>query len=209
MLFTFDKTNDLNACIQYGGSSYQEERMADGYRAAADVLLYGMLDDFSDYRENAQNTDDFDRLPNRYDLQSPTKDTIIYPMVFLYRHSIELHLKSFLKKIYRKLTEKEINAVKTKHEVGCLWEAAKTHIHKFYEETGPIPEDFSLLDEVIKEISKYDKGSFSFRYSTTRDGKPNNPDMAYINIVVFGQRIVRACNLLETMVKGFDPEAYR
>ncbi|QCX33278.1 hypothetical protein FDN13_05930 [Caloramator sp. E03] len=111
-------------------------------------------------------------------------DTYIFPILFLYRHSIEISLKSIYLRFYGQLPEK----IKSKsgHELNSLWEKVKeilnitksedfikqiqgykTKIIKFSTEDIDINE----IDEFINEIDSIDANGDVFRYLMNNKGK--------------------------------------
>lgn len=103
------------------------------------------------------------------------RDEFACPVVFLYRHSLELSLKEILINGHKILqleakpfqTEKEI--LERGHNLSSLWKALK-ELHEQIDWT-----DATELDahgETIKEFDKLDSKSFSFRYPVTLNGSP-------------------------------------
>jgi len=152
-LFTSAEDVHSNACVNWCRDRL--DLYAVGYKRAADKLAIEVVES------------------HQY------QDTLVYPIVFLYRQYIELRLKEVIRE-GRKLLE-ERGEYPTHHKVDLLWAGAKTIIEKVFEEDEEKP-NFSLVEHVISEFSAYDPGSFSFRYPTDKDG--NNPleNLTHINI---------------------------
>lgn len=127
---------------------------ADGYKRAADLLVR--------------------HLETTYDV-----NTVVYPILFLYRQYIELSLKdmirdgSFLN--YRRARPPFV------HELENLWKQARDIIKKHL---SNIPAgDLDRIESLIGEFSKLDPTSAAFRYPSKEDGEPWFPyDFPAINL---------------------------
>lgn len=116
--------------------------MADGYREAADILVA------------------------RADQEHRSRSVLIYPIIFLYRHFIELELK-YLLCTYGPDVGLEPNW--TTHNIEALWSNARTIIDRF---SAPgEKEGTDAVAKCIAEMSKIDPQSFTFRYPVTRQGE--------------------------------------
>ena len=141
----------------------------EGYRRSADILVNYIQDKTVD------------------------QDILIYPIVFLYRHHIELRLKELLKK-GRGLLGKDYKKDIT-HDVDLLWRECK----KISKEIEPESEkNFQSIEKVIKDLHKIDKDSYNFRYSTDKEGNRSiDSKLKIINIKEFYSSINEAVCLLE------------
>lgn len=99
-----------------------------------------------------------------------------YPVVFLYRHALELYLKSFIysTESIAKLRKNLGKLTKNTHHLPSLCGAFK----KLIEGIPEIQQEASLrmflanLKSVATEFDEIDAMSDSFRYPLDRDGKP-------------------------------------
>lgn len=128
-------------------------------------------------------------------------DTLVYPIVFLYRQNIELRLKEIIRE-GRKLLEEQGEFPKH-HRIHELWPIAKTIIEKVFENREGKP-DFGFVEHVLAEFSVYDPESFSFRYPT--DKKGNNPlaGLTHINIRHLAETISRLAEILDGASVGIS-----
>lgn len=123
-----------------------------GYKEAGDLLI-----------ENADNNTDF----------------LVYPIVFLYRHCIELRLKQISIEGNKLLktqvfTKREMNDILfRKHDLDLLWCYSKTIIGKLFPDESE--ENLSSIKKMIDCFSTMDSTSFKFRYPIDTNGKPNHP----------------------------------
>lgn len=128
------------------------ELYSTGYRMAGDLLI-----------EDAGNNTSF----------------LVYPIIFLYRHCIELRLKQ-ISIVGNKLlktqvfTEKEMNEILFHtHDLDKLWSYSKTIIGKLFPDESE--EKLSSIKKMIDCFSIMDRTSYEFRYPVDRNGKLNHP----------------------------------
>lgn len=143
-----------NACVDYYRTEEKLSLYAEGYKEAGDIITKYVTD-------------------NRF-----FQDILIYPIVFLYRHYIELVLKDI---IYngRKLLA-ETPEIPTYHDIIQLWHQTKK-ILKQIESTNN-SKDFYAIEEILKQFSIHDPKSITFRYPTDKDGSDNINNLARVNI---------------------------
>jgi hypothetical protein len=115
------------------------------------------------------------------------RNTLIYPIVFSYRHHIELILKSTFTSLNFYITgtflaqcNKSTKEMITRnHKLKPIWEAIKKlreQLDKDDREYIFDPKyDLKKVDNVIKDFSTVDPESFSFRYSFDKKFQPTIP----------------------------------
>lgn len=150
---------------------------AKGYKTGADVLVQHILDTRSG------------------------QDYIIYPIVFLYRQFIELRLKELIRQASQ-LVDKPKD-IPMHHSILNLW----IDCRKFLEEIWPEGDkkDLDAVENCIKEFSKIDPSSMSFRYPVNKEGNPSLPqNLSHINIRHLGEVMQGIANLLDGCDLGID-----
>jgi hypothetical protein len=140
-----------------------------GYKKAADILL-----------EHVRVTDS--------DL-----DTLVYPIVFLYRHYLELLVKNIIENGAKYLGIEE--KPKTDHQLYTLWNKAKTIINKIWEEEEGHQE--LEIDHYLASFIEIDKSSQAFRYHKDKEGKEFLEIIEIINIQHFADCINKISSYLE------------
>lgn len=134
-------------------------------------------------------------------------DQSVYPIIFLYRHYIELSLKSLITRGSfacndLTLTTKDEKVIAS-HDLGELWRVFKPIFCELWSEKGYFDVlDFQDLvdgiDSHIKQLCSIDKNSFSFRYSRQKDRKTRNLEgITNINIMGFVEKIERLIMVLQ------------
>lgn len=115
--------------------------MIDGYKEAANLLVEKAMDD-------------------RF-----LRHQLVYPILFCYRHLIELWLKYVISE-YGHIAELPSNW--KDHNLDVLWGIfRKIHL---YAGEGDI-DALNAVEAVVAEFAKIDSGSFTFRYPMTRGGE--------------------------------------
>jgi len=113
-----------------------------------------------------------------------------YPVVFLYRHFIELELKSIfaLLCVLRSVQDGETNstervkAVLPTHDLIRLCERCRVLANHVNLHFVGFPEQFNAFAACVKELADHDPGSFSFRYPTDKELNPTLTRLAGIDL---------------------------
>ena len=121
-----------------------------------------------------------DRLVELVLAELKGRDTLIYPIVFLYRQYIELRLKEIIKQGQVLLEKPE--KTKITHDLKTLWADAKEIIDQVFEHETDSSDSLKYAEHVIKEFSTIDNQSYSFRYPIDKKEQPNLDGVKYINI---------------------------
>ena len=91
-------------------------------------------------------------------------DTICYPLIFMYRHMIELMLKYSYIELTRSHTLDEIKCFLNKgHNLETLWEEVKPDFERLSARIG-VEIDVTAIEHYIMEFVKIDENSMAFRY---------------------------------------------
>ncbi len=126
-----------------------------------------------------------------------------YPVLFLYRHALELYLKAL---VYRGallmglIGKKDASppGLFERHELSRLLPALRSI---FYELKWNFTEtSFSSIDEfiaVIQSVDAIDPRSFAFRYPMDRTGEAHLPRHFVINTIVFTEKLDEVFSLLD------------
>lgn len=150
----FIQGEDLHNNAMLGWTHFPWDIYAAGYKDAADALV-GVLAG-----------------------RKASLDSVVYPLVFLYRQGLELQLKLILP-LARRLAGKE--AV-TDHQHGLmpLWSELRRHL----EQLDPREDDKELpaIEDFIRQLDTIDPGSFAFRYPTTKKGEVSLPELRHVNV---------------------------
>lgn len=171
-LFTYAEDWHNNACIN--GFHPEHWAYSEGYRQAAELLIAHV------------------------DATGSDQDTLVYPIVFLYRHHVELMLKRIISTALDLVERPELYKQKTdNHNLNTLWPMARSLVMEI-EKTFP-RDNYATLDAVVKAFIDADERATAFRYAQSRTGEPSLTGMQYINTRYFGEMMRKASYELDCM----------
>lgn len=170
----------FNACVGSNGGPYGLDQFADGYFKAAQVILTDVLKD-----------------PTSVDLE-------IYPLVFVYRHAIELSLKNLVTLLPRAFYESATS--RPTHKLTDNWEVVRSYLLRLDEIDK---DDVEEVDSIIADFVDLDVDGQTFRFPSDRKGGRFLQETTHINVLVFGGLMVHVEDLfrrwhlgISTMVLG-------
>ena len=141
-----------NACLNFmrdGWSLY-----AIGYKNAADLLV--------EYVEaNARS-----------------QDTLVYPVLFLYRQYLELAIKDLIRQ--GRMLQDLAEPFPKSHRINELWKICSDLLAEI--SPGDSIEEQRQIGRLIEEFCQVDPTSMAFRYPEDRDGNPSLPGIKHINL---------------------------
>jgi hypothetical protein len=132
----------LNSCIKGWSKDRATSRIL-GYRDAADLIFQRLAEDRGG------------------------RDTLVYPLVFLWRHAIELQLKKIVDRGQILLEEQAVYP--RHHGLREVWKMAIPVIERLQEEDNG---EIENVTRVIGELCDFDPDSSGFRYHETKRGQP-------------------------------------
>jgi hypothetical protein len=166
-----------NACLNVTGNGDTYAYKA-GYRRGAEILI--------DYVCQHGRDQDF----------------LVYPIIFLYRHHVELMLKRIIRQVPYLIdghfTEKQREHLE-KHRLDLLWEDLRGMLPALCKAAGWDEADVQVagIDNYVRQLSQLDADSFSFRYSHSKKGKQSLPkNLKNINLRHFGDLMKRLADYL-------------
>jgi hypothetical protein len=142
-----------NACLNYGPDGW--ESYISGYKRAGDVLVDHIKETRSD------------------------QDSLVFPIVFVYRQYLELRLKTLIRDC-KWLFDEQPDFPKG-HDLSKLWSDCRKLMEKL--EPKVEQKDLEAVDEGIQQFHELDPSSQSFRYPFNRKGDKSLPsDLKHINV---------------------------
>jgi len=129
-----------------GMSNFDAGHLAWHYQRAADQLV--------------------DNLEQGRDLYNP--DGLFMPVGYLYRHCLELKLKSLLFVLISCDLLEDDSAVFGGHDLGKLWRKIKPALKEQWPKEDPKP--INNVEALINDFIQIDKAGQSLRYATLKDG---------------------------------------
>jgi len=141
------------------------------------------------------------RLVEYVNNEGKDQDFLVYPIVFLYRHHLELILKEIIYK--GRLLLNKGNDHPKHHSIDKLWVGAKDIIKEVWKGNDD-PDEFEFIDHFVKEFAKADPNSMSFRYSKDIKGQKTLKDLKYINLRHLSECINTMSDFLEGVRFGIN-----
>jgi len=125
---------------------------------------------------------------------------LIYPVLFLCRHYIELKLKQIFKEGYQYLHRKE--KIPTNHKIEDLFKSVKRIVTEVFSDINCTDEylrELVIMEQFIQKLVEYDPNSISFRYPTQKNGSPTLANLDYLNLTKIRKTMKRIINTLESI----------
>ncbi len=166
----FIKGEDWHNNAMLGWTPYPWDLYASGYKDAADVVIAALA------------------------AQKAPIDSVIYPLVFLYRQGLELKLKLILP-LARRLAGVD-GTTALSHSLRPLWTELRRHL----QQVDPRDNDQELiaLEDLIWQLDAVDPGSMAFRYPTNKHGEVMLQDLRHVNV----RHLSEIMNSVFTMLDG-------
>lgn len=142
---------------------------AEGYYNGADILVKHVIENGTD------------------------QDTLVYPIVFLYRQHLELRFKEIIREGWLLLNEGQ--DFRPIHDLQILWRQVKEVIKKLWPDEEETQGE-SLIEHIVNEFSTLDQHSFSFRYPESKDGEKFLANLENINIRHLSEMLQEAYEFL-------------
>ena len=159
----------------YGAFSFIS--ISDGYWEAAKILLERMSSE-----------------SRRIDLI----DTLIYPLFFNYRHSIETYIKALFFNHGDKTKEERQKFLKLGHNLESLWSNLRPTLDAGKEHVGSSV-NLDTIEDRIKEINKFDSDSMVMRYPIKKDLTVNKVKEYRFKFIDFGKDMNDLCASLRQL----------
>lgn len=119
------------------------------------------------------------------ELSESEHSDLYYPMLYCFRHYVELSLKSLLKS-YAKLVDEEVrgNFVKT-HALMKLWNEVNRVMDKAAREDRKDDGTLKVVERSLNDLHQVDCSSQTFRYATDTSGKTMQERLAPVDLAQF------------------------
>lgn len=137
------------------------------------------------------------KLFSQLDGSAYNANTLVYPLVFISRHFLELRLKELISGLNYAVTE-EFNFPKG-HKLMNLWSEYKRLVIEAGEGYGPEKIHIENTEKLILEFDSVDPGSMSFRYPVDAE---KNPSLGMTNLDLENFRLT-----MEKLFRFFDMQS--
>lgn len=136
-----------------------------------------------------------------------------YPVVFLYRHALELSLNQIIYKcalLAKFRFVDRVNAdLKNTHNLGRLFESVEGPLSLLFPDDDSLSDVIRDVRVVCTELNDLDPRSDGYRYPIDSKGRPSTGRHQVINLRAFSRRMSSVLDDLGTVQFGMDVETDR
>lgn len=125
-------------------------------------------------------------------------DSLVYPLFFNYRHSIETYLKLLFFKYGTQTEQARRDYLELGHDLQNLWANLRSHLNKGKKHVGSTI-NINAIEHYIKSINGFDPDSMMMRYPVEKDLKANKEHDYHFDFINFGERMDELCASLRQL----------
>lgn len=126
------------------------------------------------------------------DSQGRYHDILVYPIIFLFRQSLELLMKDIIKTGNKLINN--TNKYPTHHELIKLWNRVLETLNE--SEIEHNTNDIEIITSLLNEFDKIDPQSTAFRYPEDKNKQDSLHNINYINLDTFYKKACKVCDYL-------------
>jgi hypothetical protein len=135
------------------------------------------------------------------------KNVLVFPILYLYRHYIELLLKR-LTEVGAFLADKELSKDETislgRHRLDVLWDNLLPILEAVCDGSDTLTrDDIEGVHSYVRQMTCVDPEGQGSRYAASKKGEPSMPHLTHTNIRVFADAMERLGDFLERLDSGF------
>lgn len=127
-------------------------------------------------------------------------DKLVYPIVFVSRHYLEVKLKYLLVSASQLLDRKY--SLSTKHELAETWRSLRPIIEEIF--PGEDQGELNTAEPVLKEFDAKDRSSMVFRYPTDTKHTLHHHHHWTVDLQEFGQTMRKVAAFLDACGCAID-----
>lgn len=125
-------------------------------------------------------------------------DSLVYPLFFNYRHSIETYLKLLFFKYGEQTEQARRDFLELGHDLQNLWANLRPYLNKGKKHVGSSI-NLDAVEHYIKSINGFDPNSMVMRYPIEKDLKANKDHEYRFDFINFGERMNELCSSLRQL----------
>ncbi len=174
----FVESNDGRSSSTYVNISWLKTT-----RSFNDILIANAFRESADKIIDELDKGNYNRHPDKF----------FMPILYLYRHAIELRLKSIIRlglELSLMQENDKIETIMKKHNLHKLWNLTRKVLSEYWTEVPE--EDLNAVESFILQIHDVDSSGQTLRYSINTNGSssihkmPNHTDLLYLKDVLEG-----------------------
>lgn len=151
-----------------------------------------------------------DRLTNLLLERTRFSDYEAYPIVFLYRHALELALKHIIYTSVTLLAFKSLDNIEGKlkntHDLSKLAQTVESLLSLLFPEDDSLRDVIAIVKKTCSEFSDIDPKSDGYRYPIDIKGQRSTKQHQVINLRAFSNRMFSVLENLDTIHFGINIE---
>lgn len=148
-----------------------------------------------------------------YQDQDIANEDKLYPLIFMFRNTIELCLKRlFYSRVDNGVSLRAFNSKRKSHYIKKdLWKNVKPVIVKYANDSGEDITTIDIVEKLLDEINKLDKNGDKFRYPTSYslEYRLDNKKLDIDNVYMYLKAIINfldGCDLMLDEIADFENE---
>jgi len=138
------------------------------------------------------------------------RDFDAYPVVFLYRHSLELYLKNIIYKAALLMAFKHMDDIDAKlyntHDLTVLSEKAAMILQRLFPGDASLRQFSKEIVKISSEFSDIDASSSAYRYPVDRTGNPSTRPNQVVNLGALHRTMSELLEKMDTLDFGLQVE---
>lgn len=139
-----------------------------------------------------------------YQNQNITNEDKLYPLIFMFRNTIELCLKRlFYSRVDNGVPLKVFNSKRKSHLIKKdLWKNVKPVIKKYANDSGEDLTTIDIVEGLLEEINELDKNGDNFRYPTSYslEYRFDNKELDISNVYTYLKAIINFLDGCDSML---------
>ncbi len=160
-----------------GDGAFSFLAISDGYWESAKILLEKMVAEYNNFA---------------------IVDSLVYPMFFNYRHSIETYLKLLFFNYGEQTEQARQDFLEIGHDLQQLWARLRPYLNNGKKHVGT-SENLNAIEHYIRSINDFDPNSMIMRYPIEKNLVANKTQEHHFDFINFGERMNELCDSLRQL----------
>jgi hypothetical protein len=124
------------------------------------------------------------RLGQRLMVNDGNVDTEVYPLLYLYRHAVELSIK-YIHRVMQSILNTDTR-FKTTHLISDNWSSVRPNLELLLQEAEFAPKtNLEVIDRILRDLVAVDPKAEAFRFPQVSSGAEVAADLGSINLHAF------------------------
>jgi hypothetical protein len=115
-------------------------------------------------------------------------DTLIFPMIFLYRHAFELIIKYLYFKYSFENEDEKKKFLEKNHNLTSLWKELRHHLEQYLLEQKS-EKNLDIIENYINKFNNFDNKSMTFRYPMDKNLNPSHNKQRILDDKFFSEKM--------------------